>query len=213
MLTGSAARVAYTCHSNLRSTHLTFSRAASMSATPSQFMLRPTRIALVQLGQIGNNKSFNLEHARQSVLRAAQGGIEGRSNMVILPECFNSPYGVDFFQHYAEPLTGLYNQVKEKSKAEKAVGGSHAWLVDNKDNTEPIRLSSEQLERSESLRMLSSVAKESGVVLVGGSIPERDDATGQLYNTALVIDKEGTFIGNIPYNRTGNFNASQAALV
>ena len=68
-----------------------------MSATPSQFMLRPTRIALVQLGQIGNNKSFNLEHARQSVLRAAQGGIEGRSNMVILPECFNSPYGVDFF--------------------------------------------------------------------------------------------------------------------
>ena len=61
--------------------------------------------------------------------------------------------------------------------------------------------------------MLSSVAKEAGVVLVGGSIPERDDATGQLYNTALVIDKEGTFIRNIPYNRTGNFNASQAALV
>ena len=41
-----------------------------------------------------------------------------------------------------------------------------------------------------SVALLAAAARESGVVLVGGSIPERD-AAGRLYNTCLVFDRAG----------------------
>ncbi len=41
--------------------------------------------------------------------------------------------------------------------------------------------------------MLSKVAKELGIYIVGGSIPERDGET--VYNTAYIFDKKGDLIG------------------
>lgn len=41
---------------------------------------------------------------------------------------------------------------------------------------------------------LSNLAAETGVVLVGGSIPERDDQ-GHIYNTSLVFNEKGRLIG------------------
>ena len=45
-----------------------------------------------------------------------------------------------------------------------------------------------------STHMLCSVARELGIFLVGGSIPERDAATGKLYNSCLVVGPDGAIL-------------------
>ncbi|PSS20653.1 hypothetical protein M430DRAFT_100455 [Amorphotheca resinae ATCC 22711] len=65
----------------------------------SALLKKPVKIALVQLAS-GADKAQNLIHAREKVLEAANGGAQ----IIVLPECFNSPYGCDYFPEYAETL-------------------------------------------------------------------------------------------------------------
>ncbi|KAL1933852.1 hypothetical protein VTP01DRAFT_7942 [Rhizomucor pusillus] len=116
---------------------------SSILAPASKF-----KLALIQLAT-SSDKQTNLQRARDKVLEAAKNG----ANVVVLPECFNSPYGTNFFPQYAETLT-----------------------------------------KSPSVEMLSSVAKETGVYLFGGSIPERDESSDKLYNTLTVYDPSGKMI-------------------
>jgi len=60
---------------------------------------KPVKLALIQLAS-GADKEKNLSHARNKVLEAASAG----ANIIVLPECFNSPYGCDYFPSYAETL-------------------------------------------------------------------------------------------------------------
>lgn len=60
---------------------------------------KPFKLALVQLAS-GADKAANLSHARSKVLEAAKAG----ASMIVLPECFNSPYGCQYFPKYAETL-------------------------------------------------------------------------------------------------------------
>ncbi|KAH8687777.1 putative nitrilase family protein [Tricladium varicosporioides] len=60
---------------------------------------KPVKLALIQLAS-GADKTYNLSHAREKVLSAAKEG----ANIIVLPECFNSPYGCDYFPKYAETL-------------------------------------------------------------------------------------------------------------
>ncbi|PGH07554.1 hypothetical protein AJ79_06224 [Helicocarpus griseus UAMH5409] len=48
----------------------------------------------------GADKALNLSHARTKVLEAAKSG----ASLIVLPECFNSPYGTQYFPKYAETL-------------------------------------------------------------------------------------------------------------
>ena len=48
---------------------------------------------------------------------------------------------------------------------------------------------------SASVMMLSEAARECGVVLVGGSIPERCPSSGNLYNTCCVFSGDGVMAG------------------
>jgi omega-amidase len=48
----------------------------------------------------GADKTRNLSQARVKVLEAASRG----ANIIVLPECFNSPYGCEYFPKYAESL-------------------------------------------------------------------------------------------------------------
>lgn len=106
------------------------------------------RMALIQLA-VGANKQANLERAGKFVKEAAA----NNAKLVCLPECFNSPYGVDFFPTYAETTPD-----------------------------------------GESSRSLQQMAKDNSVFLIGGSIPERDTASGKLYNTCQVFGPEGQLL-------------------
>lgn len=163
-----------------------------MRSTPLPFHLHTTRMALVQLGQIGADKAFNLQHARSSVLRAVKEAPNGGLDLVMLPECFNSPYSVDQFRKYAESFSGLYEQVKRGGTDVAKNGGERAWPIDNLNNERAVTLTQASLESSPSLKMLSALAQEASVILVGGSVPELDPATDRIYNTSCVFDKEGT---------------------
>ncbi|KAM3933322.1 omega-amidase NIT2 isoform 1-T1 [Leptodactylus fuscus] len=113
------------------------------------------RLALVQL-LVTPVKSDNLKRASELIKQAAHQGAQ----IVALPECFNSPYGTNFFPDYAEKIPG------------------------------------------QSTQMLSDLAKECGIYLIGGSIPEED--SGKLYNTCTVFGPDGTLL--IKHRKVHLFN-------
>ncbi|KAK3115930.1 Omega-amidase nit3 [Teratosphaeriaceae sp. CCFEE 6253] len=65
----------------------------------AKLLKKPLKLALIQLAS-GADKSANLSNARSKVLEATSKG----ANLVVLPECFNSPYGVKYFAKYSETL-------------------------------------------------------------------------------------------------------------
>lgn len=65
----------------------------------ASLLKKPVKLALIQLAS-GADKAANLSHARARVLEAAKRG----AKIIVLPECFNSPYGVKYFPKYAEQL-------------------------------------------------------------------------------------------------------------
>ncbi|KAI9785997.1 MAG: hypothetical protein M1839_008263 [Geoglossum umbratile] len=66
---------------------------------PALLLKKPLKLALVQLAT-GADKASNLQRARTQVLEASKAG----AKLIVLPECFNSPYGTQFFSKYAETL-------------------------------------------------------------------------------------------------------------
>ncbi|KAI9520529.1 Carbon-nitrogen hydrolase [Dissostichus eleginoides] len=80
------------------------------------------RLAVVQL-QVGGVKADNLSRAKRLVKEAAGRG----GNLVLLPECFNSPYGTSFFSQYAERIPGESTELLSEAARENQVylvGGS-----------------------------------------------------------------------------------------
>lgn len=65
----------------------------------AKLLRKPVKLALIQLAT-GSSKSTNLSHARSKVLEASKNG----AKIIVLPECFNSPYGTQYFPKYAETL-------------------------------------------------------------------------------------------------------------
>lgn len=58
------------------------------------------RLGLCQL-LVGADKVKNLSNAAAMIAKAANAG----ANIVMLPECFNSPYSTGSFQEYSEPIS------------------------------------------------------------------------------------------------------------
>ncbi|XP_061895452.1 omega-amidase NIT2 [Entelurus aequoreus] len=90
---------------------------SSITKTMSKF-----RMAVIQL-QVGSVKADNLTRARRLIDEAAQQG----SKLVLLPECFNSPYGTSFFAAYAENIPGQSTQLLAQAAKHNniyLVGGS-----------------------------------------------------------------------------------------
>ncbi|CDK25713.1 unnamed protein product [Kuraishia capsulata CBS 1993] len=110
---------------------------------------KPLKIALLQLSA-GANKQANLSKVREYIAKAIK---ENSSlDLIMLPECFNSPYSVSEFPKYAE-----------------------------------------NIPNGETTKFLSDIAKEYGILVIGGSYPERgqDD---KIYNTSVSFNRQGEII-------------------
>jgi len=59
------------------------------------------RIGLVQMA-VGSCKKTNVENAVRLIKKASDQG----AKLITLPECFNSPYGTQYFGEYAEAIPG-----------------------------------------------------------------------------------------------------------
>ncbi|KII88803.1 hypothetical protein PLICRDRAFT_54626 [Plicaturopsis crispa FD-325 SS-3] len=128
--------------------------------------LKAFNLALIQLGGVTADKAANLSHARDLIFKAAAARPDGaKADVVVLPECFNSPYGHVHFPVYAE-----------------SIGYTPGKAYDVESSP------------SESVKMLSNAAKEAGIWLIGGSIPERDASDGKVYNTCTVYSPKGELV-------------------
>ncbi|KAF4962550.1 hypothetical protein FSARC_9328 [Fusarium sarcochroum] len=126
------------------------------SPKASPILRKAVKIACVQFAS-GPNKTVNLEKARAQVFTAASQG----AGIVVLPECFNSPYSTTDFPTYAEVL--------QPDLPKEGV--------------------------SPTFHALSRMAKQAGIYLIGGSIPEVEADTNKIYNTSLVFDPSGVLLG------------------
>ncbi|CAL8082182.1 unnamed protein product [Orchesella dallaii] len=75
------------------------SRSIMDSASDSAPKGNGFRLGLVQMN-VTEFKNFNLTTANTLIKEAVQGG----ANIVALPECFNSPYGIQHFKDFAEHI-------------------------------------------------------------------------------------------------------------
>ncbi len=79
------------------------------------------RVGLCQL-LVGRNKTQNVEKAATMIREAAQKGAQ----LVVLPECFNCPYGTKYFKEYAEvaaPGSPTFDAMSAAARDNKV------WLV------------------------------------------------------------------------------------
>lgn len=107
-------------------------------------------VALLQFHSSAD-KAANLAKTVTFVQRALQH--IPRPQLLMLPECFQSPYAVDQFKNYAE-----------------------------------------RIPDGETTQLLSKLAKENNVAIIGGSIPEVDETDGALYNTSVVFNTKGEIV-------------------
>lgn len=92
------------------------------------------KVALIQL-KAGADKAANLLKVQKFIDSAVKDSTIGKLDVVMLPECFNSPYAVDKFREYAENIpdgesTKLLSQLAKKHGV-YIVGGSIPELSDN----------------------------------------------------------------------------------
>ncbi|KAI9855824.1 MAG: hypothetical protein M1824_005813 [Vezdaea acicularis] len=137
----------------------------------TSLLKKPVKLALVQLAT-GPDKAQNLTRARLRVLEASKAG----AKIIVLPECFNSPYGTNHFPKYAETLLP----------------------------------SPPTPTQSPTFHALSTLARESGAYLVGGSIPEVEDVGDDAPSNATEEDQEGR--KKTYYNTSLTFSPSGALL-
>ncbi|KAM0791199.1 hypothetical protein ACM66B_005681 [Microbotryomycetes sp. NB124-2] len=131
---------------------------------------RSFRIALVQLGGVGPDKHANLTNARDKIKQAAKGDANGKPDVIVLPEVFNSPYATKSFRQYAERI--------------KFDPSRHANQRGSYDAQE---------SGCDSIKMLSNAAKEENVWLIGGSIPELSD-DDKIYNSSPTFAPDGSLV-------------------
>ena len=62
-----------------------FHRQAFSSMAPSAPILRPFDLALIQLGQVGPDKTKNISHARDQILKAASRQDGQKPELIVLP--------------------------------------------------------------------------------------------------------------------------------
>jgi predicted amidohydrolase len=98
----------------------------------SHLLLKKLKVALIQI-TAGANKQHNLNHAKEFIQKALLK--DASTDLIVLPECFNSPYAVTEFANYAEKIPGgestkFLSQIAKENKI-LLIGGSIPELGDD----------------------------------------------------------------------------------
>ncbi|GAV51977.1 hypothetical protein ZYGR_0AF04490 [Zygosaccharomyces rouxii] len=102
----------------------------------SKILSQKIKVALVQLAAGTPDKAYNLQKAKTLVEKAVRD--EPNTKLVVLPECFNSPYASDKFRPYSEvikPDSESYKTLSQLAQKLKIVlvGGSIPELEPDTD--------------------------------------------------------------------------------
>lgn len=106
-----------------------YSNIMTHSPVPVTPLRKPLNLALIQIGA-GPDKAANLAKTTQFIDRAIEQSVVAgnKTDMIVLPECFNSLYAVDKFREYAEAIPHGESTVCLSDLAKKhhifIVGGS-----------------------------------------------------------------------------------------
>ncbi|KAM7254443.1 hypothetical protein ACFE04_003823 [Oxalis oulophora] len=106
------------------------------------------KLGLCQL-TVTTNKNLNLLHARNAIKVAALQG----AKLIVLPEMWNCPYSIKYFDNFAEEFQDRDGEV------------------------------------GESFSLLAEAAAFHNIIIVGGSMPEREN--DRLYNTCCILGPDG----------------------
>jgi len=144
---------------------------------------RPFRLALLQLASLTGNKKNNINVARAAVLAASKS--TPKPDLIVLPEIWNSPYAVPKFREYSEPVPEVGSDGKGGEGEGETISAlremakeAGCWLIGGK---------SRRVWESSQSYPFSDVAEANRI----GSIPEIEESTDSVYNTATVYDPQG----------------------
>ncbi|CAR25980.1 ZYRO0A12782p [Zygosaccharomyces rouxii] len=103
----------------------------------SKILSQKIKVALVQLAAGTPDKAYNLQKAKTLIEKAVHD--EPSTKLVVLPECFNSPYATDKFRAYSEvirPDSESYKALSQLAQKLKIVlvGGSIPELEPETDH-------------------------------------------------------------------------------
>jgi omega-amidase len=91
---------------------------------------------------------------------------EAGAHLAVLPECFNCPYDTKVFEQYAERIANPGEEVDSK----------------------------QETDDSPTVSALRRAAVDTGLIIVGGSMPELDPQSGYVYNTSLSFGPSGAML-------------------
>ncbi|WWC87978.1 uncharacterized protein L201_002880 [Kwoniella dendrophila CBS 6074] len=133
----------------------------------AQISAKSSKLALLQLGGLTSSKSNNIKIAQKFIRDAIEGNDNNdkKLDLIVLPEIWNSPYSVNSFREYSEFIPSIGTKINEPSSKE-----------------------------GETVKAMREMAKENKIWLIGGSIPQKDEKTDEIYNTCTVYDPEGTLV-------------------
>ena len=151
---------------NLLSTRYFHSQVVAMSSSSSDIVKSSknhVKVGIVQMSVDPIDKEVNIKNAEKHINDVVSLG----SELIVLPEVWNSPYAAASFPPYAEYIP--------------SIGISHEDIDSN---------------QSPSTKMLGEMAMKHNIWLIGGSIPEKAMINNdeKIFNTCPIFNSKGELV-------------------